>query len=134
MTCLPTPKACFRGCAKRLALPGTRRCSAGRRAGATPTAPGRRTGMARWRRAPASARPKTARSIYPRTRGSSPNAAVLITNGSRRTASRPDGLFDLDAVPRPLPVDVDALIRPLVAGPALDGLDQAPGHRVDLHA
>ena len=57
-TCWRTRKACCRSCARRSASRGTRRCSAGRPAAATPTARGRRTGTARSRRAPASARPK----------------------------------------------------------------------------
>ena len=69
----------------RSAFAGTRRCCAGRRAVARPTASGRRTGMARSRRAPASARPKTVRSNFPTRPAASPTAAGLITSGWPRT-------------------------------------------------
>ena len=70
----------------RSAFPGIRRCCAGRRAAAPPTAPGRRTGTRRSRPRPASARPiRPPRSTA--TRRGSPSAAGLITSGSPRTGS-----------------------------------------------
>ena len=59
----------------RSASPSTRRCCAGRPAGARPTAPGRRTGTGRSRRAPASARPSRRRPTCPTRRAASPTAA-----------------------------------------------------------
>ena len=59
---------------------------AGRPAGARPTAPGRRTGTRRSRRAPASARPNPTRSTCPTRRAASPTAAGPITSGSPATA------------------------------------------------
>src|SRR6185295_2443541 len=98
---------------------------------ATPTARGRRTGMARSRRAPASARPKPTRSRYPRTPSGSPTAAALITSGWRRIAS---AVEDSDAFLRPVVVDIDSAGRPFLAGPAFDALDPAAGLRLDPHA
>ena len=85
-TCSPIRAARSPPCAPRSALPSIRRCSPGRPGRARPTAPGRRTGIRRSRRAPASARP-TARVAERRGRRGSPNAAGLIMSGWRRTGS-----------------------------------------------
>ena len=83
---LADPRACCRSCAKRSVSRGIRRCSAGRPAAATPTAPGRRTGTRRSRRAPASARPSRARSTARRRPPARRPLPALLRDGWRSTA------------------------------------------------
>src|SRR6476469_5841070 len=94
--------------------------------------------MRRWRPARASARRKRDRSSYPSRRERSPTDAAPITSSWPSIAFTPDefgsGPDDGNSVERPFLVDVDVLIRPFGAGPALYGLDNAAGERVNAEA
>src|SRR3954452_2680826 len=95
--------------------------------------------MRQSRPAPASVRPKRIPSNYRRMPGGSPTDAALITSGWQRTGSAPDGppdpaLDDRDAFLGPILVDVDPCLGPFRPGPALNRLDAAAGHRLDIHA